>query len=92
MNLKRLLRFGSEASDPHAEVRERASEYLDGDAPSSLAQRIRIHLDECQDCRGFVGTLRATISALRNLPRVSPQPSAKERIDRVGRPGGDKRS
>lgn len=92
MDLKRLWRFGSEANSPHTEVRERASEYLDGDAPSTLAQRIRIHLDECEDCRGFVGTLRATISALRNLPRVSPQPSAEERADEVAHPGGDTHS
>ncbi|MBI2964904.1 MAG: zf-HC2 domain-containing protein [Chloroflexi bacterium] len=91
MSLKRLWRFRPEASDPHIEVRERASEYLDGDASASLAQRIRIHLDECQDCRGFVGTLRATIAALRNLPRISPQPSTKDGIDQVAEPG-DRRS
>ncbi|MBI4305690.1 MAG: zf-HC2 domain-containing protein [Chloroflexi bacterium] len=65
-------------------MREHASDFLDGDAPAPLAERIRIHLAACPDCHGFVGTLRATIAALRNLPVVEPPTSTQERIERIG--------
>ena len=65
------------------EVKDHASDYLDGDASASLAERIRTHLAECSDCDGFVGTLRAAIAALRNLP-VQPAPdSTLERARKI---------
>lgn len=65
------------------EVKDNASDYLEGDASPSLAERIRIHLAECRDCDGFVGTLRATIAALRNLPVQSPPDSTLERARKI---------
>ncbi|MBI4218629.1 MAG: zf-HC2 domain-containing protein [Chloroflexi bacterium] len=78
----RLFRLGTR--NAHDEVRENASDFLDGQAPAGLTERIRIHLAECPDCHGFVGTLRATIAALRNLPVVEPPKSTEERIRRIG--------
>lgn len=75
------LRWGPRST--HDEVRDRASDYLDGDAPAPLMDRIRLHLDECPDCRGFIGTLRATIAAIRNLPKIEPPRTTQERIERV---------
>jgi predicted anti-sigma-YlaC factor YlaD len=66
-------------------VRDRASDYLDGDAPAPLMERIRLHLEECPDCRGFIGTLRATIAAIRNLPTIEPPQSTQERIKRIAK-------
>ncbi|MBI4305407.1 MAG: zf-HC2 domain-containing protein [Chloroflexi bacterium] len=65
------------------EVHDHASDYLDGDATPSLAERIRLHLAECQDCNGFVATLRATVAALRNLPVKTPPESTVERVRRI---------
>jgi predicted anti-sigma-YlaC factor YlaD len=80
-----LLRWGRRST--HDEVRERASDYLDGDAPAPLMERIRLHLEECPDCRGFIGTLRATVAAIRNLPKVDPPRTTQERIERITRAG-----
>jgi predicted anti-sigma-YlaC factor YlaD len=85
------FRIFKRSPTPHEEAREHASDYLDGDAPAPLKERIRLHLEECPDCRGFIGTLRATIAALRNLPTVEPPPSTEERIKGIGR-GDDGRS
>lgn len=83
MGRYRLFNWGKRS--PHDEVRDRASDYLDGDAPAPLMERIRIHLDACPDCRGFVGTLRATIAAIRNLPTIEPPRSTQERINQIRR-------
>jgi predicted anti-sigma-YlaC factor YlaD len=65
------------------EVKDNASDYLEGVASPSLAQRIRLHLADCRDCDGFVGTLRATIAALRNLPVQTPPDTALERARKI---------
>lgn len=67
------------------EVRENASAYLDGEARAPLAERIRLHLAACQNCDGFVGTLRATVAALRNLPVEKPSDATLDRVRRIAR-------
>lgn len=68
------------------EVRDNASEYIEGDARPPLKERIRIHLAACRDCEGFVGTLRATIAALRNLPVQEPPGATVEKARKISGP------
>lgn len=82
LSLFGLFRRPRPASDCR-EVIDRASDYVDGDAPPKLAERIRLHLDACKDCRGLIGTLRATISALRGLPHEHPPQHAIDRARRI---------
>jgi predicted anti-sigma-YlaC factor YlaD len=67
------------------EVRDNASAYLEGEARPRLAERIRQHLGACRDCDGFVGTLKATVAALRNLPVEKPSEATLDRVRRIAR-------
>lgn len=69
------------------EVRDNASDYLEGEAQPSLAERIRLHLAACSDCDGFIGTLKATIAALRNLPVQDPPDSTVDRVRKIAGSG-----
>ena len=57
------------------EVRDLASDYLDGDVDGSLRGRIVAHLERCGLCRAFVESLRATVSLLGSLERAEPPQS-----------------
>ena len=59
---------------------EKASDYLDGDLPDSLANRVRFHLGLCDDCDGWLSGLWSTINLLRGLPRVETPRSLLQRI------------
>jgi hypothetical protein len=67
-------------------VRDNASAYLEGEARAPLAERIRLHLAACRNCDGFVGTLRATVAAPRNLPVEKPPDATLDRVRRIARP------
>ena len=70
--------FGRESDC--AELRRRASDYLEADISEEERQHILQHLEECRKCNSFLETFRATIAMLRVLPsRVIPQ-SLKDRL------------
>jgi hypothetical protein len=45
------------------EVRDNASDFIDGDVPASLTSRIRHHLGLCNDCDGWMTSLAQTVGA-----------------------------
>jgi anti-sigma factor RsiW len=59
----------------------RLSEYLDGDLPLELCERIRRHLATCPTCRAFTNTLRTTVELCQRLPPhpVPPEVGGKLR-------------
>jgi len=51
------------------EMVEYLSDYLDGDLDTALRRTIDEHGGRCPPCRAFIRTLRATVEAVRALPR-----------------------
>jgi len=54
----------------HARFRDHLSPYIDGRLTPDEARGLETHLDGCEACRGELGELRATASALRDLPQA----------------------
>lgn len=65
MGLMQRLRF----SRDHRLTHNHMSDYLDGDVPATTRERIRKHLDECEDCRSWFDGLRAIVTGLAGLRR-----------------------
>ena len=81
MSLIRNLFFrgGSDKADC-GHVTEHGSDLIDGDCDETLARRLRAHLRECEDCDTWIGTLRATVSLLKGLPK---KPTPERTVTRV---------
>jgi len=76
--IRRLFR--KRGSTECTEVREQSSEYLDGGLPTTVGERFRFHLQQCENCNAFVATLRATVNTLRGLPRRPVPQDLQSRI------------
>ena len=72
-------RGGPDKAD-HDAVMEHGSDLIDGDCDETLARRLRAHLLECEDCDTWIGTLRATVSLLKGLPK---KPTPERTVTRV---------
>ena len=46
--------------------------YLDGELTQADAQRVRLHLEECCECRAELDEMRALADAMRTTPYVVP--------------------
>ncbi len=53
------------------------SDYVDGDLAEGMCQEIRRHMQDCQNCRVVVDTLRKTVS----LYRVQGQEPTPENVE-----------
>ena len=65
------------------ELRDSASDYIDGDISESLSSRIRVHLGLCDGCQGWLGGLWSTVRLLRALPKAEPPESLMANIRRL---------
>lgn len=65
------------------ELKDKLSEYLDGELESALCAEIEQHLKGCDDCRVMVDTLNKTITLYRNYGQESVPPETHERLTRV---------
>jgi hypothetical protein len=70
------------------QVRTSASDYIDGDTPPSLRERIVNHLGLCDDCDGWVKTLATTVGLVREMPQEDVPDSLKQKIREIPGPGG----
>ncbi len=61
-------------------ARPRLSPFLDGDLEASVARAVAAHLEGCPDCRALLDSLRATLEALGDLPRVACPESIASRV------------
>ncbi|MBI3447553.1 MAG: zf-HC2 domain-containing protein [Acidobacteria bacterium] len=50
------------------------SDYVDGELAAELRRAIDEHGGQCPPCRAFVNTLKATVEAVRRLPREPLEP------------------
>jgi predicted anti-sigma-YlaC factor YlaD len=62
------------------EMLESLSLFVEGEAPPELCDRIRLHLDRCDNCRIVVDTLRRTIDLYHRLPQPEMPEGARERL------------
>ncbi len=69
------------------DVRDNASDYIDGDASPSLTHRIKDHLGLCKDCNGWVRSLAATVGFTRDLPQEEVPDSLREKIRNISKQG-----
>jgi anti-sigma factor (TIGR02949 family) len=66
-----------DTSEPHrpgpgcVEMFEQLSEYLDGELPEDVAERMRRHVEDCDPCVRFVESLRR---AVRMIELEGPEP------------------
>ena len=58
-----------------ARMEDKFIEYLDGRAAPSLRRSVEEHLVGCSACRSRAEDFRAVLSALDDLPAISPSPS-----------------
>ena len=72
-------------SDPGPEfacpdVRELASDYIDGELPPQLAMTIAAHLRDCAECETYFAELRTTVRLLGALPPQPPPADVTQRL------------
>ena len=65
------------------EVRDNASDFIDGDAAMPLASKIRHHLGFCTDCDGWMTSLAQTVGLVRQTPQHSVPDSLKEKLKNI---------
>lgn len=53
---------------------------LDGEASQALCSEIEHHLEDCDNCRVVVDTLRKTVELVRDLPQPGLPEGAIERL------------
>ncbi|HLY49719.1 MAG TPA: anti-sigma factor [Solirubrobacteraceae bacterium] len=68
-------------SAEHLTCREALGAYALGAVPEPEAERIRAHLETCQECRAELDWLRTAVDALpASVPPVQPPPELKQRL------------
>ena len=65
------------------EVRDNASDFIDGEVSSGLTTRIRHHLGLCADCDPWFTSLAQTVGLVRQIPQKEVPDSVKEKIDEI---------
>lgn len=78
--ISRLFRLFGWGEADCGEARAAASDFLDGELDSGAASRVSRHLAKCPLCAAFMRTLRATVDALRAIPRARPPAGFAERV------------
>lgn len=72
--------------DRHRRLRDQLSVYIDGELDARAGERLERHLTRCQSCRLELEQLRATVSALREMPAVEPSRSFRLSPEQVAVP------
>jgi anti-sigma factor RsiW len=67
----------------HRSIRDLLSDLCDGSLEEREQARVDSHLDRCPDCRSWLDTLRATVGAVRALPRDQAPRSLRDRLTRL---------
>jgi anti-sigma factor RsiW len=62
------------------ELADRLSEYLDGELPTDLRERVEAHFEDCANCQRFMTSLRRTRDLGPLLPEVALSPEALQRV------------
>jgi hypothetical protein len=92
--LKRLFwPFGNRDDLDCREVREQASELIDGDGdpPGPVVQKLLRHLTKCRPSNAFVRTLQATVNALRATPPEAAPGGLRDKLQGIPQEEGKRR-
>jgi len=65
------------------EVRDNASDFIDGEAPNKLTSLIRHHLGFCNDCDGWMTSLAQTVGLIKQSPQYDVPDSLKEKLNNL---------
>ena len=65
------------------ELKEQLSGFIDGDLEDAVCQEIQRHLEDCDDCRIMVDTLKKTIVLYRASPEETVPPDVHARLFKV---------
>ena len=65
------------------EVRDNASDFIDGEVSPRLTTRIRHHLGLCTDCDGWITNLAQMVGLLRQVPQREVPPSLIRKISKI---------
>ena len=63
-----------------SEIKENASDFIDGEAPKSITTRIKHHLGICDNCDGWMTSLAQTVGLTRQVPQREVPDSLKKKI------------
>jgi hypothetical protein len=66
-----------------ADVLDNGSDFIDGEAPAKLTERIRHHLGFCNDCNGWMTSLAQTVGLVRQAPQREVPDSLKKAIGKI---------
>ena len=75
--IKRFFENGEFDCDDMA---NHSSAYTDNDLKPGLRPAFRAHLNKCEPCQAFVGTLSSTIGDLGKLPGISVPSALKQSL------------
>ena len=78
--MRRLGRLFRKSEMDCTEVRDRSSEYLEGDLTPSRLQKFRTHIANCGPCQTFVDGLASVVGMLTKLPPAETPPKLKQSI------------
>lgn len=67
------------------QVHATASDFIDGDSPTSFSDRVKEHLGLCDDCDGWMKSLATTVGLIREIPQEDVPDSLKEKIRDISR-------
>ena len=62
------------------EVRDRLSEYLDGELASVERSELVSHIERCRSCASELETIRRTVELVSSLPRLSAPPELAQEV------------
>jgi predicted anti-sigma-YlaC factor YlaD len=62
-----------------------ASDYIDGEIPTTISERIKQHLGICSDCDSWVKTLAATVGLIKEVPQEEVPDSLMSKIRDIPR-------
>jgi len=65
----------------HEKVSQMLSAFLDDELTQTESQRVRIHLEDCDDCRQALGEMRALRDAARSIAFPSPNRFEIDQLD-----------
>lgn len=65
------------------EVRDNASDLIDGEMTARLTTRLRHHLGLCTDCDSWVASLAQTVGLLRQIPQQEVPDSLRDKISKI---------
>lgn len=65
------------------QLKSQLSGFIDGDLDDAICQEIQKHLENCENCKIVVDTLKKTVTLYRESPAETVPPAAHDRLIKV---------